>query len=112
MAQFYPLEGLRVLDFSRVIAGPFAGRLLADLGADVVKIEPPDGASTRIHGRKVRGISGFYNQQSAGKRNISVNLRADGALGLIGELLVVADMVIENYTAGCDESAGHRLYCA
>ena len=63
----YPLDGIRVLDFSRIVAGPFAGRLLADLGADVVKVEPPEGDGTRIQGRKVQGISGFFNQQNAGK---------------------------------------------
>lgn len=100
MTKQYPLEGIRVLDFSRVVAGPFAGRLLCDLGADVVKIEPPDGDSTRIHGRKVRGISGFFNQQNAGKRNISLDLRADGAVGLVKELVAIADIVIENYRPG------------
>ena len=72
----YQLEGIRVLDFSRIVAGPFAGRLLTDLGADVVKIEPPEGDDTRLQGKKVLGISGFFNQQNAGKRNISLNLRA------------------------------------
>lgn len=100
MTQHYPLEGIRVLDFSRVVAGPFAGRLLADLGADVVKIEPPDGDNTRIHGHKVAGISGYFNQQNAGKRNISLNLRADGATALIKELVAVSDIVIENYRPG------------
>jgi crotonobetainyl-CoA:carnitine CoA-transferase CaiB-like acyl-CoA transferase len=100
VSQPYPLEGLKVLDFSRVVAGPFAGRLLADLGADVVKIEPPEGDSTRIHGRKVLGISGFFNQQNAGKRNICLDLRASGAVELVKALAAVSDIVIENYRPG------------
>jgi crotonobetainyl-CoA:carnitine CoA-transferase CaiB-like acyl-CoA transferase len=96
----YPLAGIRVLDFSRVVAGPFAGRLLADLGADVVKVEPPEGDSTRIHGRKIAGISGFYNQQNAGKRNVCLDLRAPGAAELVKSLVEVADIVIENYRPG------------
>ena len=100
LSQQYPLAGIRVLDFSRVVAGPFAGRLLSDLGADVVKVEPPDGDSTRIHGRKVGGISGFFNQQNAGKRNICLDLRAAGAADLVKALAAVADIVIENYRPG------------
>ena len=53
----YPLTGLKVLDFSRVLAGPFAGRMLSDLGADVVKLEPPEGDVTRHWGVKRSGIS-------------------------------------------------------
>ena len=96
----YPLEGVKVLDFSRVVAGPFAGRLLADLGADVVKVEPPDGDSTRIHGKKIEGISGFFNQQNAGKRNICIDLRANGAVELVKALVAEADIVLENYRPG------------
>ncbi|MDA1074407.1 MAG: CoA transferase [Proteobacteria bacterium] len=96
----HPLQGIKVLDFSRVVAGPFAGRLLSDLGADVVKVEPPDGDSTRIHGKKIKGISGFFNQQNAGKRNISIDLRAPGAVGLVNSLVAVADILIENYRPG------------
>ena len=96
----YPLEGVKVLDFSRVVAGPFAGRLLADLGADVVKVEPPDGDSTRIHGKKIEGISGFFNQQNAGKRNICIDLRATGAVELVKALVAEADIVLENYRPG------------
>ena len=66
----YPLEDLRVLDLSRVLAGPFAGRMLADLGADVVKVEPPDGDLTRLWGAVIGGIPGYYHQQNVGKRNV------------------------------------------
>ncbi len=93
----YPLEGLKVLDFSRVLAGPFAGRMLSDLGADVVKVEPPDGDVTRYWGKHVAGIRGYYHQQNAGKRNICIDLRADGAVELVKELVKEADIVIENY---------------
>ncbi len=93
----YPLAGLKVLDMSRVLAGPFAGRMLSDLGADVVKVEPPDGDVTRFWGKVVGGIPGYYHQQNAGKRNISVDLRAPGARELILDLVKKADILIENY---------------
>ncbi len=93
----YPLAGLKVLDFSRVLAGPFAGRMLSDLGADVVKVEPPDGDVTRQWGRVVAGLPGYYFQQNAGKRNISIDLRAPGARELVLALARHADVLIENY---------------
>ena len=77
--QSYPCDGLRVLDMSRVVAGPIAGRILSDLGADVVKLEPPEGDVTRVWGQIRHGLSGFYTQQNAGKRNVCVDLRAEGA---------------------------------
>jgi crotonobetainyl-CoA:carnitine CoA-transferase CaiB-like acyl-CoA transferase len=95
--QDYPLEGLKVLDFSRVLAGPFAGRMLSDLGADVVKVEPPDGDVTRLWGRVIQGLPGYYHQQNAGKRNISMDLRAPGAKELVFDLVKEADILIENY---------------
>ena len=93
----YPLAGLRVLDLSRVLAGPFAGRMLSDLGADVVKVEPPDGDVTRFWGKVIGGIPGYYHQQNAGKRNICVDLRAPGGAALILDLARHADILIENY---------------
>ena len=93
----YPLANLKVLDFSRVLAGPFAGRMLSDLGADVVKVEPPDGDVTRFWGKVVGGIPGYYHQQNAGKRNISIDLRNPAAKDLVFDLVRHADILIENY---------------
>ena len=93
----YPLAGLRVLDFSRVLAGPFAGRMLSDLGADVVKVEPPDGDVTRYWGHEIANITGYFHQQNAGKKNICIDLRAPDAPVLVKQLVTKADIVIENY---------------
>ncbi len=93
----YPLSDLKVLDFSRVLAGPFAGRMLSDLGADVVKVEPPDGDVTRYWGKEIANIQGFFHQQNAGKRNICLNLRAPEAADLVKKMVQEADIVIENY---------------
>jgi len=93
----FPLEGLKVLDMSRVLAGPFAGRMLCDLGADVVKVEPPEGDSTRLWGRMAGGISSYFNMANAGKRCISIDLRAEGARELVIELAAKADVVLENF---------------
>ncbi len=93
----YPLSGVKVLDLSRVLAGPFAGRMLSDLGADVVKLEPPEGDVTRHWGVKRSGISGYYHQQNAGKRNIAVDLRHPKGLMITKSLVEQADVLIENF---------------
>ncbi|MBC08571.1 MAG: hypothetical protein CMQ39_00185 [Gammaproteobacteria bacterium] len=93
----YPLSDLKVLDFSRVLAGPFAGRMLSDLGADVVKIEPPEGDVTRFWGKEVANIRGYYHQQNIGKRNVCLNLRKPEAVSLVKRLVEATDIVIENY---------------
>ncbi|HEV7693477.1 MAG TPA: CoA transferase [Hyphomonadaceae bacterium] len=92
-----PLDGLKVLDFSRVLAGPFASRMLCDLGAEVVKVEPPEGDSTRLWGKMTAGISGYFNIANAGKQSISIDLRAAGAQELVLQLAAKADVVIENF---------------
>jgi crotonobetainyl-CoA:carnitine CoA-transferase CaiB-like acyl-CoA transferase len=93
----FPLEGVKVLDMSRVLAGPFAGRMLSDLGAEVVKLEPPEGDITRLWGRKVAGIAGYYHQQNAGKKNISVDLSQSAGAELVKRLVAKADVLIENF---------------
>ncbi len=96
----YPLENLRVLDLSRVLAGPFAGRMLADLGADVVKVEPPDGDITRLWGAQIGGNPGYYHQQNVGKRNICVDLSVVEGQELVQALATKADIVLENFRPG------------
>jgi len=99
MADF-PLAGLKVLDFTRVVAGPYATRMLSDLGAEVLKVEPPEGDVTRKLGNPGEGVSGYYLQQNIGKRNICVDLKAPGARELILKLAAEADIVTENFRPG------------
>src|SRR4051794_19772062 len=96
----YLLGGVKVLDFTRVLAGPFASRILSDLGADVVKIEPPEGDMTRSIGRKINGISGYYSQQNVGKRSVCVDLTKPGATALLLRMAAEADLVLENFRPG------------
>ena len=100
VARQYPLTGIRVLDLSRVFAGPVAGRTLADLGADVVKVEPPEGDVTRLWGRKRGGLSSYFTQQNAGKRNISVDLNHPDGPRIVTEMAAAADVLIENFRPG------------
>lgn len=96
------LTDLRVVDLSRVLAGPLCGQMLADHGADVIKVEPPAGDETRGWGPPfVRpGHSAYFDGLNRGKRNICVDLRADEGQALLRRLLADADVVIENFKAG------------
>tara|TARA_B100000795_G_scaffold102518_1_gene75570 strand:- start:206 stop:1306 length:1101 start_codon:yes stop_codon:yes gene_type:complete len=71
--------------------------MLSDLGADVVKVEPPDGDVTRYWGHEIANITGYFHQQNAGKKNICIDLRAPDAPALVKQLVTKADIVIENY---------------
>ena len=81
-----PLTGIRVVDFSRVLAGPHCAKTLLDLGADVVKIEPPSGDLSRKAFPNNGEISGYYAQQNAGKRNLSIDLNVEGAREIVAKL--------------------------
>src|SRR4029077_17890264 len=85
-----PLDGVKVLDLCRVLAGPHAGRMLADLGADVVKVEPPEGDVARNFGKKPQ--SAYCRQQNAGKRSITVDLTTEEGRDLVQRLAAVADV--------------------
>ena len=95
-----PLEGVRVLDLSRVLSGPFCGRALADLGAEVVKVEPPEGDLTRFSHPRTGGMSLYYAQQNAGKRNVSLDLRRPEAIDLVLRLADRSDVLLENFRPG------------
>ena len=93
-----PLAGLLVADFSRILAGPYATMLLADLGAEVVKVEGPGGDDTRTWQPPVRdGISTYYLGVNRNKRSVALNLRDDADQGLAHELARRADVLIENF---------------
>jgi crotonobetainyl-CoA:carnitine CoA-transferase CaiB-like acyl-CoA transferase len=96
-----PLAGLLVADFSRVLAGPYATMLLADLGADVVKVESPQGDETRSWMPPTRdGVSTYYLGVNRGKRSVALDFRDDRDARLARELARRADVVIENFKPG------------
>ena len=95
-----PLHGVRIVDFSRVLAGPLCARTLLDLGAEVIKIEPPTPDVSRFAFPSKEGMSGYYAQQNAGKRNVSIDLNRPGARDLALRLCDRADIVVENFRAG------------
>jgi crotonobetainyl-CoA:carnitine CoA-transferase CaiB-like acyl-CoA transferase len=95
-----PLTGIRVVDFSRVLAGPHCAQTLLDLGAEVIKIEPPSGDMARRAYPRIGEISGYYAQQNAGKRNISIDLNVEGAREIALRLCDEADIVVENFRPG------------
>ena len=95
-----PLHGIRVVDFSRVLAGPHCAKTLLDLGAEVIKTEPPAGDLSRRAFPNADGISGYYAQQNAGKRNVSINLNVPGARDAIARLCDTADVIVENFRPG------------
>jgi CoA:oxalate CoA-transferase len=101
-----PLAGIRVLDLSRVVSGPVVGRIFADMGADVVKVESPEGDITRLWGANIHGVPGFFLQQNAGKRGVCVDLRQPQAANVVLDLAEQADVLIENFRGGVMDRLG------
>ncbi len=98
-----PLRGVRVLDFGHTIMGPCAGLLLADLGADVIKIEPVEGDSTR---RLPGFAAGFFATFGRNKRSIAIDLKHPEGQAVVRRLASTADVVLENYGPGTMERLG------
>ena len=101
-----PLDGLRVLDFTRVLAGPHCTRMLTDLGADVIKVEPPAGDLTRFTSPRVNSLSTYFIQQNTGKRNVSLDFSRPEGVELLLELAEQCDVVVENFRPGVMDRNG------
>lgn len=92
-----PLDGVKVVDFTEIIAGPLAGRLLADLGADVIKVEPPWGEPWRLTQRFAPTESRPFMTYNRGKRSLPLNLTKDGAAEIISRLILEMDIALVNF---------------
>ena len=101
-----PLSGIRVLDFTRVLSGPHATRMLCDLGADVVKFESPEGDLTRYSAPRLNSMATYFIQQNVGKRAISVDMEVEGARDFVRNLISRADVLIENFRPDVMERLG------
>src|SRR5437762_7765782 len=101
-----PLDGVRVLDFSIMLAGPYCARLLADVGAEVIKIEPPEGDDMRLRSPLREGHSAYFGQLNAGKRSLALDLKNPDAINLIHQLIEKTDIVVENFRPGVMDRLG------
>ncbi|MEP6296603.1 MAG: CoA transferase [Ilumatobacter sp.] len=95
-----PLSGILVLDLTRVLSGPHCGRMLSDLGADVIKVEPPAGDLTRFSAPRRNGVASYFAQQNTGKRNLSIDLSHPDGVAIMLDLVERADVLLENYRPG------------
>jgi crotonobetainyl-CoA:carnitine CoA-transferase CaiB-like acyl-CoA transferase len=101
-----PLAGIRVLDFTRVLAGPAASLALADLGAEVIKIEPPTGDETRSFPPHRDGESHYFLSVNRGKKSIVIDLKAPEGVALVKDLAAKCDILVENYRPGVMDRLG------
>jgi len=102
-----PLDGVRVLDLTRILSGPFSTMMLADLGAEVIKLEPyPEGDDSRGNPPFVNGESMYYVSLNRGKKSIVVNLKTEEGKEVFYRLLAKADILVENFRPGTMEKLG------
>jgi crotonobetainyl-CoA:carnitine CoA-transferase CaiB-like acyl-CoA transferase len=107
MMQSRPLEGMRVIDYSHFLAGPYLSRCLAALGAEVIKVErPTTGDAGRDHPYFINGYSGYFLQQNMGKKGLCVNLKDPRGHALMQKLADSADVFVENYRPGALDKLG------
>src|SRR5712672_16266 len=100
------LDGRRVLDFTTTIAGPHCARMLADLGAEVIKIEAPDGDMMRTRPPLRNGASTSFGQLNTGKKSMILDLKRPEALEIVQRLVAAADVVVENFRPGVMQRFG------
>ncbi|MBM3406921.1 MAG: CoA transferase [Betaproteobacteria bacterium] len=101
------LEGLRVVDLTRILSGPFCSMFLADLGAEVIKIEDPDGGDPiRGQGEQRHGFSLYFASFNRNKRSVTLNLRSEQGKAVLRQLIASADVLVENYRPGVLDRMG------
>jgi CoA:oxalate CoA-transferase len=100
------LDGIRVLDFTAMMSGPYCTRLMADLGAEVIKVEPPEGDHIRLRPPLRDGRSAYFAQLNAGKSSIALDLKRPEARKLIHDLVSHCDVLVENYRPGVMQRLG------
>lgn len=100
-----PLEGIKVIEFGNLIAGPYCAMLLADLGAEVIKVEPASGDLARAFGPYVDGESYYFAAINRGKKSIVINPRADESKGWVRQLCLEADVIVHNLRHGAMDRA-------
>ena len=101
-----PLHGVRVLDLTAMISGPMATMILADQGADVIKIEPPAGDLMRHYGVMRRGMSSSFLSNNHGKRSLTVDIKSPAGLEIVLKLAATADVLVQNFRPGAIERMG------
>lgn len=103
-----PLNGITILDLSRVLAGPYCTMVLADLGARIIKVEQPsEGDDSRTYGPFVNGKSAYFSSLNRGKQSIALNLKTDADRLIFEMLLERADVLVENFRPGTMEKLGY-----
>lgn len=102
-----PLNGITVVDLTRVLAGPYCTMVLSDLGARVIKVEPPGGDDSRHYGPFVDGESAYFASLNRGKESIELDLKSDVDRALFERLLAKADVVVENFRPGTMARLGY-----
>lgn len=103
-----PLSGILVIDLSRILAGPYCTLLMAEMGARVIKVEPPKGGDdARAYGPFVNGKSAYFASVNRGKESIALDLKADADRKIFEKLLEKADVVVENFRPGTMEKLGY-----
>src|SRR6185312_2646476 len=108
MANSGPLSGITVVDLSRILAGPYCTFLMAELGARVIKVEPPGkGDDARHYGPFIAGKSSYFQSVNRGKESIALDLKNDGDKRIFAKLLERADVVVENFRPGTMEKLGY-----
>lgn len=106
MSQLGPLDGIRVADFTSMMAGPVATRLLADCGAEIIKIETLTGDHIRSRSPIRDGRSSYYGQMNCGKKSIAIDLKSNKGRGVARKLISAADIVVENFRPGVMRNLG------